>query len=58
MVKLFPPCTTGFDQGLRITRKKPDGSTENSVLEVDDGIDGIVGTYRQPQRDYWETKAV
>jgi beta-galactosidase len=46
------------DQGLKVTRDKPGGGTE-SVLELNpNGIDGIVGSYREPQRDYWETKAV
>ncbi len=46
------------DQGLQVTRDTP-GAGKTSVLELNpDGIDGIVGSYREPQRDYWETKAV
>ncbi len=46
------------DQGLQVTQDVPGGG-KKSVLELNpDGIDGIVGSYREPQRDYWETKAV
>lgn len=46
------------DQGLQVTEDVPGGG-KKSVLELNpDGIDGIVGSYREPQRDYWETKAV
>ena len=46
------------DQGLLVTRDIPGGG-KVSVLELNpDGIDGIVGSYREPQREYWETKAV
>lgn len=46
------------DQGLQVTRDTPEGG-KASVLELNpDGMDGIVGSYREPQRDYWETKAV
>lgn len=38
------------DQGLR-----PRGG---GLLLNDDGFDGIVGSDREPQRDYWETRAV
>jgi beta-galactosidase len=41
------------DQGLQVTRDIPGGG-KTSVLELNpDGIDGIVGSYREPQRDYW-----
>ena len=46
------------DQGLNIARQNTPESKKNPLLLVDDGIDGIVGAYREPQRDYWETKAV
>lgn len=46
------------DQGIEVTRREPDGKLKRSLLVVDDGFDGIVGPYREPQRDYWETKAV
>lgn len=46
------------DQGLQVTQDVPGGG-KKSVLELNPaGIDGIVGSYREPQRDYWETKAV
>jgi beta-galactosidase len=46
------------DQGLQVTQDMPGGG-KKSVLDLNiDGIDGIVGSYREPQRDYWETKAV
>ena len=46
------------DQGLQITQDVPGGG-KKSVLDLNiDGIDGIVGSFREPQRDYWETKAV
>lgn len=46
------------DQGLMVTKDIP-GEGRKSVLELNpDGIDGIVGSWREPQRDYWETKAV
>ena len=46
------------DQGLQITQDLPGGG-KKSVLDINvDGIDGIVGSFREPQRDYWETKAV
>ena len=46
------------DQGLQVTQDVPGGG-KKSMLELNpDGIDGIVGSYREPQRDYWETKAV
>ena len=46
------------DQGLQVTTDVP-GEGRKSILELNpDGIDGIVGSYREPQRDYWETKAV
>jgi beta-galactosidase len=45
------------DQGLTRTRNTPNGP-EKYLQTVIDGIDGIVGSYREPQRDYWETKAV
>jgi beta-galactosidase len=46
------------DQGLQVMQDVPGGGRK-SVLELNpDGIDGIVGSYREPQRDYWETKAV
>jgi beta-galactosidase len=46
------------DQGLEVTHDLPGGG-KRSELELNiDGIDGIVGSYREPQRDYWETKAV
>lgn len=46
------------DQGIEVTKRNPDGKLSRSLLVVDDGFDGIVGSYREPQRDYWETKAV
>lgn len=46
------------DQGIEVTKREPDGKLKRSLLVVDDGFDGIVGPYREPQRDYWETKAV
>lgn len=46
------------DQGIEVATRKQDGSLEKSLRVVSDGFDGIVGPYREPQRDYWETKAV
>jgi beta-galactosidase len=41
------------DQGLQVTQ----GKTSTLLLNPD-GIDGIVSSFREPQRDYWEAKAV
>jgi beta-galactosidase len=46
------------DQGVEVATRKPDGTLEKKLRVVPDGFDGIVGPYREPQRDYWETKAV
>lgn len=46
------------DQGIEVAKRMPDGTLKKSLLVVSDGFDGIVGPYREPQRDYWETKAV
>ena len=45
------------DQGLQVTQDTPEGKKPTLLLNID-GIDGIVGSFREPQRDYWETKAV
>lgn len=46
------------DQGIEVATRKPDGTLAKTLRVVNDGFDGIVGPYREPQRDYWETKAV
>jgi beta-galactosidase len=46
------------DQGLYQTRTNANGQQEKYMHLVVDGIDGIVGADRKPQRDYWETRAV
>jgi len=46
------------DQGLYRTSANAQGVQEKKLQLVVDGIDGIVGADRKPQRDYWETKAV
>jgi beta-galactosidase len=46
------------DQGLYRTRTNASGQQEKYLNLVVDGIDGIVGADRKPQRDYWETRAV
>lgn len=52
------------DQGLKTPVKRPKGKydkivKEDEYLRIDDaGWDGIVDSYRNPTRDYWETKAV
>jgi beta-galactosidase len=46
------------DQGLKATTRNADGTTASSLKVVQDGWDGIVDSYRNPTRDYWETKAV
>lgn len=52
------------DQGLKTPVKRPKGKYDKIVkdddyLRIDDaGWDGIVDSYRNATRDYWETKAV
>jgi beta-galactosidase len=46
------------DQGIRVTTRNADGTTTSSLKVVPDGWDGITDSYRNPTRDYWETKAV
>ncbi|WP_300600752.1 glycoside hydrolase family 2 TIM barrel-domain containing protein [Niabella sp.] len=52
------------DQGLKIPKRKnyktdPKFNIQDEYLRVvDNGWDGIVDSYRNPTRDYWETKAV
>jgi beta-galactosidase len=46
------------DQGIKVTTRNPDGTTSSSLKVVTDGWDGITDSYRNPTRDYWETKAV
>lgn len=46
------------DQGIKVTTRNADGTTTASLKVVPDGWDGITDSYRNPTRDYWETKAV
>lgn len=46
------------DQGLKINKRKPDGTLEGELKVTSDGWDGIVDSYRKPTRDFWEAKAV
>lgn len=46
------------DQGLTIRQRQADGRETSSLKLTMDGFDGITDAYRQPTRDYWETKAV
>lgn len=49
------------DQGIKTPteKKKKDLDPDNKYLRIDNaGWDGIVDSYRNPTRDYWETKAV
>ncbi|HWB85083.1 MAG TPA: glycoside hydrolase family 2 TIM barrel-domain containing protein [Bryobacteraceae bacterium] len=46
------------DQGLKVTLDQPGGGKKTSLELNPGGMDGTVSSYREPQRDYWETKAV
>ncbi|MFT3751809.1 MAG: glycoside hydrolase family 2 TIM barrel-domain containing protein [Paludibacter sp.] len=48
------------DQGLKTPnpKEKNDLSPDKNLRLISDGWDGIVDSYRNPTRDYWEVKAV
>lgn len=47
------------DQGIKMPTPKPGTLSADPNLRLStDGWDGIVDSYRNPTRDYWETKAV
>ncbi len=46
------------DQGIELRTRAADGHLDSQLEVVPDGWDGIVDSYRQPTRDYWETQAV
>jgi len=46
------------DQGLKYQQRQADGSLRSTFKVTPDGWDGIVDAYRNPTRDFWETKAV
>lgn len=46
------------DQGLMLDAVKADGTTAKALDVPTAGFDGIVDSFRNPTRDYWELKAV
>lgn len=46
------------DQGIRVSRRTPEGGTASKLEVPAEAFDGIVDSDRKPTRDYWETKAV